>query len=484
MRGFISLIVVLAAVQVVTWAAWARQDSPPAPAGDKLDQADLEKLLGPIALYPDTLLANVLAASIYPDEITQAAAFVNKDTKPEAIDQQSWEPSVKAVAKVPDVLKMLAESPDWTAALGQAYMIQSQDVMAAIQSLRDKAKSTGALQSGEYQTVVEQGDTIVIEPAQPQVVYVPDYDPEVVYVEHHDDSDALLGGLIGFGVGVAVGAAFDDVDCDWHGGGICWGGGWDNDVDVDVDVGDVNIEGRDVNRERNVNRETNINNTNINNARMGAEGQPWKPNADKVQRSSNGEGVATNQLAEFKGAGSANAADRPAANRASIPKGTGQAAPGTREARAARTPGAPSGGVGSPRSPGDTGNRSPGDTGNIGGDRGGGGTTPPAARSGDRAGGDRVDTRQQPTPHSSGSASAGGARSAGTSGSGRSVPQPKSAANPPSQRQPSGFDPSSGSKQAMNRGSGSRASAGGAKGGGGGGGGRGGGGGGGRGGRR
>ena len=117
--------------------------SPQVPVQDTLSPEDLEELLGPIALYPDTLLANVMASCCYPDELAKASAYVKGGGASEKIAEQGWEPSVQAVAKVPDALKVLAESPDWTAAIGQAYMVQSKDVMAAIQSLRGKAKKIG-----------------------------------------------------------------------------------------------------------------------------------------------------------------------------------------------------------------------------------------------------------------------------------------------------------------------------------------------------
>src|SRR3954469_800764 len=201
--------------------------APQVPVQDTLSMEDLEELLGPIALYPDTLLANVMAACCYPDEVAKASAYVKGGGAADKIAEQGWEPPVQAVAKVPDALKVLAESPDWTAAIGQAYMVQSKDVMAAIQSLRGKAKKSGALASNQQQTIVEDGTTIIIEPAQPQVVAVPQYQPQVVYAPPPppppgaSPGTVAATGLISFGVGMMVGAALNDNDCDWNGGSIC-----------------------------------------------------------------------------------------------------------------------------------------------------------------------------------------------------------------------------------------------------------------------
>jgi hypothetical protein len=312
--------------------------SPQIPVQDTLSQEDLEELFGPIALYPDTLLANVMAASCYPDEVAAAAAYVNGGGDPAKIADQAWEPPVQAVAKVPDALKVLAESPDWTAAIGQAYMVQSKDVMAAIQSLRAKAKASGALQNSQQQTVVEDGTTIIIEPAQPEVVYVPQYQPQVVYAPPPPGPSAgsvVATGLISFGAGMLVGAALDDNDCDWWGGGICHGG----DVEIDVDR-NVNIENVNVDRSR-----TNtVNQANVRNrsgTRAGSEGTAWKPNQQKVAAQSTAK---SDQLSKFKGAGSG------AASGAKIPgRGGGTAARSTPAAGANRDAAQARSGGGTPR---------------------------------------------------------------------------------------------------------------------------------------
>ena len=270
------------------------QPTTQAAAAVTLNQEDLEELLGPIALYPDNLLASVMAACCYPDEIAKAAAYVQGGGDAAKLAEQGWEPPVQAVAKVPDALKILADSPEWTAAIGQAYMVQSKDVMAAIQSLRAKAKASGALASNQQQTIVEDGSTIIIESSQPEVVYVPTYQPSVVYAPPppgYSSGDVAAAGMISFGFGLMIGAALDN-DCDWYGGGICWGGG---DVDIDVDreinIDEVNIDRDNVNR-GDVNRGEN---------RVGREGTAWQPNQQKIQAQG---GARTDQLSQFRGASS------------------------------------------------------------------------------------------------------------------------------------------------------------------------------------
>jgi hypothetical protein len=227
-------------------------------AADRLSAADLEELLAPIALYPDPLLANVLAASCYPEELAQAARATGA-----VIDSAPWEPSVKAVAKIPDALSMLTQYPDWTTALGEAFILQSQDVMAAVQRLRARAYANGSLKTTPEQLVQTQGDTIIIEPAQPQVIYVPSYQPSVVYVD--DPGDEIAAGVIGFGLGITAGLIIaNNIDCDWHFGGCCYGcgwGSWGRHGDVDINI-------------------NNNNNININNIKN--NGNQWKANSNKL----------------------------------------------------------------------------------------------------------------------------------------------------------------------------------------------------------
>ncbi len=149
-------------------------------ADERWTAEELDNLLAPIALYPDPILAQVLVAATYPDQVLAAQAHV-KAFGSDNIDQMPWEISVKAVARYEPVLNLLADGEDWMTALGQAYATQPVDVMNAVQRLRQMANAQGNLQSTAQQQVVVEREVIRIEPAQPQVIYVPTYDPAVVY---------------------------------------------------------------------------------------------------------------------------------------------------------------------------------------------------------------------------------------------------------------------------------------------------------------
>ncbi len=172
--------------------AWTQaQNAPPAPgaamAPTPLPQDQLDALLAPIALYPDQLLSQVLMASTYPLEVVEAARFVqqNPSLKGDALDQalgaKTWDPSVMSLAAFPQVLVMMNEKLDWTQQLGDAFLANEAQVMQTVQSLRGRAQAAGNLQDSPQQKVVVQDRTIIIEPAQPQVVYVPVYNPTVIY---------------------------------------------------------------------------------------------------------------------------------------------------------------------------------------------------------------------------------------------------------------------------------------------------------------
>ena len=173
----------------------------------------LENLLAPIALYPDPLLAQVLPASTFVDQVQQAADWVQRQG-PNGIDDQDWDVSVKAVSHYPMVIQMMAQRIDWTTSLGQAYVNQSTDVMSAIQRLRRMARSQGNLYSTPQQRVLYEGGYVQIVPAQPRYIYVPTYDPAVVYVRPHRDA-VVAGVAIGFTAGLLIGAWLNR-DCDWR----------------------------------------------------------------------------------------------------------------------------------------------------------------------------------------------------------------------------------------------------------------------------
>ena len=148
---------------------------------------ELDQLVAPIALYPDALVAQVLAASVHPAEIVEADRYIeaNPNLKGQAlaqqVDQMPWDPSVKALTQFPSVLANMDKNLSWTSSLGEAYTNQDQDVMAAVQTMRQRAQSSGNLASNTQQTVSSQGPTIVIRPADPQVIYVPAYNPWLIY---------------------------------------------------------------------------------------------------------------------------------------------------------------------------------------------------------------------------------------------------------------------------------------------------------------
>ncbi len=158
----------------------AQQSTVTAAADEPWTREELENLLAPIALYPDPVLAQVLIAATYPDQVQAAAAYINRYGS-DRLDAQPWEISVKAVAHYKPVLNLMAEGEDWMIAVGQAYAEQPQGVMDAVQGLRRMANAQGNLVTDDRQRVVVEREVIRIEPAQPQVIYVPTYDPAVVY---------------------------------------------------------------------------------------------------------------------------------------------------------------------------------------------------------------------------------------------------------------------------------------------------------------
>ena len=232
------------------------------PAGQSLGQGELEKLLAPIALYPDDLVAQILTASTYPIEVVEASRWAGEhsdlhgDALQGAMQQQSWDPSVKGLTSVPQVLTMMNDKLDWTQQLGEAFLAQPDDVSNAIQQLRAKAAANGNLKSSKeikVSSVAAPGpppapvsppppgvdpamlpppppaDYISIEPADPGMYYVPIYDPGVVYgpwawpayapFYWYPPEYVVGAAVIGFGVGFFVGSALW-CHYNWHGGGV------------------------------------------------------------------------------------------------------------------------------------------------------------------------------------------------------------------------------------------------------------------------
>jgi hypothetical protein len=208
--------------------------------------AELQALVAPIALYPDSLVAQVLTAATFPDQVAIADYWLQQNSGLEGhalmqqVDKQSWNPSVKALTEFPSVLGDLAKNLTWTSSLGEAYHNQQADVMTAIQTLRAQAKAAGNLKSNAQISVVQQSpQVIVIQPTNPQVVYVPQYNPALIYgtpyvVPGYTPGYVAAAGVIGFGAGVAVGAlmsggccswGYSSWNCGWHGTAVVYHGG-------------------------------------------------------------------------------------------------------------------------------------------------------------------------------------------------------------------------------------------------------------------
>jgi hypothetical protein len=218
--------------------------SQPEPAALPADQ--LDALVAPIALYPDPLLSQTLVASTYPLEVIQLQQWMDKnknlkgDALADAVKKQDWDPSIQALALLPDLVKLLAENVKWTTDLGNAFLAQQGDVMDAVQRMRKKAEAGGNLKSSDQQKVetkvVENKSVVVIEQANPEVIYVPSYNPTVVYgppvyayppIAYPPVGYYAAGMAISFGIGIAMGAAW--------GGGWGWGCGWGhNNVNINV----------------------------------------------------------------------------------------------------------------------------------------------------------------------------------------------------------------------------------------------------------
>ncbi len=458
----------------------SNQDAPKIPA-DQLDS-----LVAPIAIYPDNLLSQVLVASTYPLEIMQLQQWLVKNPNlkdkalVDAVSKQPWDPSIQAMAALPDVVKRLADDIQWTTDLGNAFLAQQSDVMDAVQRMRKKAQDNGALKSNQQMKVetqvVESKQVIVVEQASPEVVYVPSYNPTVVYgapvypyppvyYPPYSTGAVVAASAISFGVGVAMGAAW--------GGGWGWGCGWGgNDVNVNVN--------------NNFNRNANIsggNRTNIsggnkwqhNSQHRGGAPYSNRATANKYGGTARGDSLSSRQ------SGARQQIDRQGGN---LSSSAGNRAGGAGVSDRAGTGGNRSGGAGAGDRAGTGGNRSggagAGDRAGSGGNRSGGaGASDRAGSGGSRSGGAGVSDR----------ASGGSSRSSGASASNRAsggggdhvgsrnIPSSSGSANRSAFGGGSGGYSGSSSRASSSRGASSMGSS---RGGGGGGGGRGGGGGGGR----
>jgi uncharacterized membrane protein YgcG len=238
-------------------------------------QQELDQMMAPVALYPDSLLSQILMASTYPGDVAEAVEWSKKNTKKtgddavKAVQKKSWDPSVMSLVAFPSVLDMMGQKPDWVQAMGDAFLADSEGVMDTVQSLRKKAKDEGNLETTKEQTVKTDDSTtpqvIIIEPSDPEVIYVPTYNPTIIYgtwwwPSYYPYYYRPVG--YGFGTGIVTGIGFG------IGIGITnslWGGfNWRR---HDVDI--------------NVNRHNNIN-VNSNRINSSSRNTTWKHNSSNV----------------------------------------------------------------------------------------------------------------------------------------------------------------------------------------------------------
>ena len=355
--------------------------APEKTAAAVFSQEELDQTLAPIALHPDSLVAQILMASTYPLEVVQADRWAKQnaslkgDALTKALESQNWDPSVKSLVNFPQVLTMMSEKLEWTQKLGDAFLADQKKVLDTIQSLRAKAQASGNLKTTKEQTVIVEEKIIKIEPAQPQTVYVPTYNPTVVYGAwpypasppyYYYPPGYVASSVLAFGAGVAMGAAWGYA---W--GGCNWGGG---DVDIDVD--------RNTNINNNINRDQAKQNLQERGqANQRGQGK-WQHNpehrkgvsyrdqgtAQKYNRASTNQAVQSRE--QFRG--------RSEQGQQELARGGGdRAAAGD---RGGQGPGGDRGG--SDRAAG-------GDRGGAGGDRGGGDRAAISDRGGQGVGGDR-----------------------------------------------------------------------------------------------
>src|SRR6266567_2712332 len=352
----------------------------------KIPNDQLDSLVAPIALYPDQLLSQTLVASTYPLEIIQLQQWIekNKNLKDKAlasaVEKQNWDPSIQAMAAFPDVVQRLADNVQWTTDLGNAFLAQESDVMDAVQQMRAKAQSKGTLKTSAQQKVETQTaeggkQVIVVQQANPDVVYVPSYDPTVDYgppaypyppIYYPPPGYYAAGAAVAFGTGVALGAAW--------GGNWGWNCGWGHgDVNVNVNNKYVNNYNKNVNNYNKANfNQANFNKANINSGKWQHNSQhrggaPYnRASASQVQ----------GQLAS-RGQGGAGAGNRPGggAGASNRPGGGGAGQANRPGGGAGNRPGG--GGAGANRPGGGGGGESVGGLnvsgGGGGGHRGGGG---------------------------------------------------------------------------------------------------------------
>ena len=285
MKGFL-LVFIVCLLALLSIQAWAQD--PDLTYSVSFTDQELDDLLAPIALYPDPLLAQILPASTYPTEVADAEAWLNRGGDVSRIDEQDWAESVRAIAHYPGILQMMAENMDWTANLGDAFLNQPEDVTNAIQRLRWRARAVGNLVSNAEQTVIIEGNYIQIVPAQPQYMYVPQYDASVVYVQA-----PIFSPFITFGFGLEIGGWLS-MDFDWGHHHVIYHGwdrpGWVNHARPYVHVSNVYI-----NRSRPFINQTWRHDKSHGDPARYLASRPSGPNADRYARMGEARGSTTIQ---------------------------------------------------------------------------------------------------------------------------------------------------------------------------------------------
>jgi hypothetical protein len=255
-------------------SAATEEPAPAAPDPPRFSAEQLDAMVAPVALYPDSLLMQVMIASTYPLELVEADRWrrqnsgLKDDALDKALEAKDWDPSVEGLTHFPELLKRMSDNLDWTKDLGDAFLGQKDDLLDAVQRMRRKAQESGALQTTKEQTVtkevVNNTETIVVQPASPDVVYVPTYPPTAYGATYaptyypapvygYTGAQMATASLLSFGVGVGVGALISD-GCDWGGhdvyvnnnyyGGGGGGGKGNQNVNVNVDKSRTNISNR------------------------------------------------------------------------------------------------------------------------------------------------------------------------------------------------------------------------------------------------
>ncbi len=245
-RALIGVLVVVLAAPMGVFAQTNEENQ-----NNTYSRAELDQMLAPLALYPDSLLAQVLVAATYPTQVVEADRWVkenkglSKDQLNVELDKKDWDLSVKALVPFPQVLAMMDDHLDWTTKLGEAFLGQQKDVMASIQGLRQKAYAQGNLKSSEQQKVVVAGQDIEIQPANSEAVYVPYYDPSEIYgswwwpgyppFAYYPYGEPFVTlGLFGWLAAVSVGPFWG-----WGWGNWNWGGGYCNvNINRNVNIND------------------------------------------------------------------------------------------------------------------------------------------------------------------------------------------------------------------------------------------------------